>query len=227
MMSNPHEEARQLLPWLANGTLAGAELERVRGHLDECQDCRELLDRERGLRAAAQPEPPLSAQHAFAALLPRLGAQEAGKQEAPGARRPEPAGSRRRATPGRWDGLAAANDPRWLRALAALQLGIIAALALGLTLALVSPRGHEPSYRTLGAHAAAAGNIVVSFDPATPERELRRILQASGGRIADGPTATGAWILAVAPDEARPALQRLRVESAVTLAEPLAIESGR
>jgi len=233
-MSNPHAETRELLPWLANGTLDGAELARVRAHLKECPGCRERLDWERGLRAARQPEPPLSAQHAFAALLPRLGAQEADSQQTPGADPPAASGGDLRAEPsgkpGRWPGLAAANDPRWLRALAAIQLGVIAALALGLTLALATPRSREPAYQTLGAHAAAtavAGNIVVSFDPATPERELRRILQASGGRVVDGPTATGAWVLTVEPAVVKPALQRLRAESVVTLAEPLAVESAR
>jgi hypothetical protein len=226
MMSNPHAETRELLPWLANGTLAGAELERVQRHLGACADCRALLDWERRLHAVRQLEPPLSSRQAFAALLPRLGAQDAGSQEAPAADPPQ-AGGHRQLEPRRWGGLGAANDPRWLRALAAVQLGVIAALALGLTLALVSPGSQEPGYRSLGAHAAAAGNIVVSFDPATPEHELRRILQASGGRVVDGPTATGAWVLAVEPSAARPALERLRAESVVTLAEPLAIESGR
>jgi hypothetical protein len=229
MMSNPHAETLELLPWLANGTLAGAGLERVRAHLDGCPACRERLDWECGLRAVGQPEPPLSAQHAFAALLPRLGEQELSPQDAsvgePREVMQEATGGRRAGRPGRWAGLAAANDPRWLRALAALQLGII--VALGLALAQAPLRGGDAGYRTLGAHAAAAGNIVVSFDPATPERELRRILQGSGGRIVDGPTATGAWVLAVAPAGSGPALRRLRAEPMVTLAEPLAIESGR
>jgi hypothetical protein len=225
MMSNPHAETRELLPWLVNGTLAGAELERVQGHIGECPACRELLDWEQGLRAARHPEPTLSARQAIAALLPHLGAQEAGSQEAPRADAPPRPGGHQRGAPGRWPGLAAANDPRWLRALAALQLGIMVALVLALAQARL--RAVEPSYQTLGAHAAATGNIVVSFDPATPERELRRILQASGGRIVDGPTAGGAWVLAVEPGGARPAVQRLRAEPVVTLAEPLAIESGR
>ena len=82
----------------------------------------------------------------------------------------------------------------------------------------------EGRYRTLSSRAAAQGtqgNLVVSFDPATPERELRRILQASGARVVDGPTASDAYVLAVAPAQAAPVLRRLRAESAVTLAERL------
>jgi len=220
MMSNLHMEVRELLPWLANGTLVGAELERVQAHLDACPTCRAQLAWEQALHAVPQPGPPLSPQDAFAALLPLLGAQEAAKEAAPAAAPAMQAG-RQHAGPVRWGGLLAANDPRWLRALAAVQLAVTAALALALVLPSSAPR-----YQALGAHPAAAGNIVVSFAPATPERELRRILQASGGRVVDGPTATGAWVLAVDPRAARTALQRLHAEPAITLAEPLAVESG-
>jgi hypothetical protein len=228
---DPHAEARELLPWLANGTLAGAELERVRGHLDACEACRETLAWEQGLHAAGQTDAPLLAQEAFAALLPRLGAQDAGSQQAPAGNWRNEAGGQRteqpRVTPGRWGGLASANDPAWLRALAAVQLGIVVTLGLALWLAVAAPRGAETAYRTLGGPATAAGNVVVRFDPATPERELRRILQASRGRIVDGPTVGGAYVLAVEPDETSPALQRLRSEPVVRLAEPLVLERPR
>jgi hypothetical protein len=201
---DPHAVAWELLPWLANGTLAGEELERVQAHLAQCAACRGRLEWERGLRAAGQPEPPLSARDAFAELRPRLGPQQV-------------RGGKR----GRWAGLAAANDPRWLRGLAAVQLSVIC--VFGLILAM--PIG-EDRYRTLGAQPPPQGDIVVSFDPATPERELRRILQASGGRVVDGPTAGDAYVLAVAPAGAGPALRRLRAEPAVTLAEPLRAGGG-
>jgi anti-sigma factor RsiW len=198
---DPHAETLELLPWLANGTLAGDELERVRAHLGQCPACRARLEWERGLRAFEPSAPPLSAANAFARLQPRLGPQEAG---AP--------------VPARWRGLVAANDPRWLRSVAALQLVVIVMLGL----AVARPGGGDDArYRTLGARAAVQGNIVVSFDPATPERELRRILQASGARMVDGPTAGDAYVLAVAPSQAAPVLRRLRAESAVTLAERL------
>jgi hypothetical protein len=111
--------------------------------------------------------------------------------------------------------LAAANDPRWLRAAAAVQLGVI--LVLGLVIAWPGTQRTT----TFGGRAAAPGKVVVNFDPATPERELRRILQASGAHIVDGPTAAGAYVLDVAAGEAGPTLSSLRAEPAVVLAEPL------
>jgi anti-sigma factor RsiW len=197
-----HAETRILLPWLANGSLAGAELERVRAHLGECPACRAQLEWERGMAAGGDPAPRMSAQQAFARLRPQLGPQELPN------------------SPARWLRLAAANDPRWLRSVALVQLGLI--LVLGLV--AVRPGPEQGLYHTLGARQAALqGNIVVSFEPSTPERELRRILQASGARLVDGPTAADAYVLSVAPGEAAPALQRLRSEPAVTLAEALNI----
>jgi tRNA A22 N-methylase len=62
---------------------------------------------------------------------------------------------------------------------------------------------------------------VVVFQPNTSERELRRILQARNARVVDGPTVTDAYLISV-PDASRAqALQALRAESAVKLAEPL------
>jgi hypothetical protein len=209
MMKDPHAETRLLLPWLANGTLEGGELERVQAHLEGCPACREALAIECGLRARRRDEPPLSAQRAFEKLRPRLGAQET-----------------RGGSVGRWAGLAAANDARWLRFLAAAQFGVLLVLGVALGLTLARPGAGEAAYRTLGAHDAARADIVVRFNPATPERELRRVLRASGARVVDGPSAAGAWVLATAPAGTRAALRRLRAEPAVTLAEPLVIEGA-
>lgn len=201
-----HAETRELLPWLANGTLAGAEHARVQAHLRDCPACRAQLDWERGLRAAAPPAPALSAHAAFARLRPRLGAQEPGGGSVAGAAMSP-----------------AANDPRWMRVVAALQFVAIAALGL----ALARPDADAGRYHTLGASAAAYGDVVVRFDPATPEREMRRVVQAAGGRVVDGPTAGAVYVLAVAPADANEALRRLRAERAVTLAEPLVGEGRR
>jgi hypothetical protein len=201
---NGHNEAQHLLPWLLAGTLEGAELERVQAHLGSCEQCRADLAWERHLRAAGQQrEPSLDTDKALARLLPRLGPQQAADGRA-----------------GRWKSAVAANDSRWLRALACVQMVVIAVLAL----LLLRPGDDNPGYRGLGAAGPAQGNLVVVFDPDTPERELRRILQAADARVVDGPTVTDAYVLAVPPSRQAATLGRLRAEPAVTLAQPLGAE---
>ncbi|MES2017486.1 MAG: hypothetical protein V4484_13415 [Pseudomonadota bacterium] len=137
---------------------------------------------------------------AFAALLPRLGPQET-----------------RSGVLARWRGALAANSA-WLRWTALAQL-----LTIGVLAAMLS-RTEPHSYRALGATAKANGDAVVMFKPDTSERDMRRILQASGARIIDGPTVTDAYILALPDGTAKAAMARLDAESAVTLARPLAAQ---
>jgi anti-sigma factor RsiW len=99
--------------------------------------------------------------------------------------------------------------------------GSLVALGVAGTAAWIG--GNEPAYRTLGASdaAAARGALVVVFDPATPESELRRILRAAGAQIVDGPTRTNAYVLDVPPAQRTQALAALRGERRVVLAERL------
>lgn len=199
-----HVRAQCLLPWLLTGTLDEAELALVRRHLDSCAACRDDLARERRLRALGQDLPSLSAlsaDAAFARLAPRLVARPAHE-------------SRLR----RWAQLLAASQDRWLRPLAAAQFAVIAALG---ALLLARPDADDPAYHLLGAGAPVQGDLVVSFRPDTTERELRRILQGSGTRLLDGPSAAGAYVLAAREATPAHALARLRAEPAVTLAQPL------
>jgi hypothetical protein len=201
-----HARTQELLPWLLTGTLEGRELEQVQEHLLVCASCRADLARESRLRAAApQDAPPLDASAAFARLQPRLG-----PQETPGTAN---------ASAG-WDPRPSANDSRWLHALAAGQFGVIVVLAL-----LALPPGREPDYRALGAATGPQGSLVATFQPDTPERELRRVLQGCGVRVVDGPTVTDAWQLQVAGPRAQGALQCLRAAPAVTLVQPLTLEN--
>jgi anti-sigma factor RsiW len=208
-----HEAARALLPWYAAGQLNAADSAAVRQHLAACQACRTELEFERRLQAAAAldqdggatsggpaPAGRMAAQpdleRALARLLPRLD----GPVSAPV--RP-------------WWRRVAANDASWLRWALAAQFTVIA----GLALLLARPVADGGHYHVLGA-GAAAGNLVVVFKPETAERDLRRILQANGAHVVDGPTVTDAYLLSVSdPQQAR---ARLRGEPAVVLAETLA-----
>jgi hypothetical protein len=208
-----HREAQELLPWLANGSLAGTELERVQAHLQGCAVCRGDLATLHTLRAAGsddahQPD----AEAALARLLPRL-------DEAP-VPVPAPRVAPMAPVGQGWRARLAANDRSWLRAAVALQFGAIAILAVLLARPGAGSETKAGDYRVLGAGAGARSGLVVAFRPDTPERELRRIVLAGGARVIGGPTATGAWLL---DTEQRPdaVLARLRAEPAVTLAEAL------
>ena len=208
-----HREAQDLLPWLANGRLDGAELQRVQAHLATCATCRADLDTLCTLQDVADlPPPGLDVDKAFARLLPQLDTVA-----------PEDAAP---VIPG-WRTRLAANDGRWLRAAVGLQFCAIVVLGA----LLLRPSGdmqvavQDDAYRVLGAEAGADSIVAVTFKPDTPEHELRRIVTASGAHIVGGPTVTGAWMLGSAQAPADVAA-RLRAESAVMLAEPLGVQAG-
>jgi hypothetical protein len=104
------------------------------------------------------------------------------------------------------------------------------AVAVALT-AFVGALDRESSapYRTLGAASPASplGTIAVVFMPDIAEAEMRRILQAAGARIVDGPTSTDAYVLQVPTGHRTDALVTLRSEPAVLFAEPLSARADQ
>lgn len=207
--SDAHREAQRLLPWLANGTLNGTELARVEIHVHGCAACRADLAQLHTLRAATPaPTQDWDVDGAFARLMPQLDEQ------------PLPVQAETLPVQRSWREKFAANDRSWLRAAVAMQCCAIAVLA-GL---LLRPAAPTADYRVLGATPGAQTGMIVMFKPDTPERELRRIVIASGAHIAGGPTVAGAWMLSTDGTPAH-VLARLRAEPAVTLAEHLGTES--
>jgi hypothetical protein len=102
------------------------------------------------------------------------------------------------------------------------------AVILVLGTLLVSGADGSAAYRTLGARtAAAAGDLVVVFDPATAEADVRRILRGAGARIVDGPTRANAYVLEVAPGQTERAAQALKAERAAVLVERLGPQGAR
>jgi hypothetical protein len=244
-----HQAVQELLPWYASSQLPVNDAQLVEQHLHNCEQCRQDLQWERELHAEAMldtPPPGVDMERALARMMPALGAQDAVDASAtattaapaaatetqagpatadfashavPGtpAALPANAGPDATLTPQRWWRNGAANQPSWLRWTMAAQWVLI----VGLVALLVRPDEPPPAYRVLGNGAGGTGNVVVMFQPNTTERELRRILQAQGARVVDGPTVTDAYLLNV-PDENRDrALQALRSDPAVKLAEAL------
>ena len=94
-------------------------------------------------------------------------------------------------------------------------------------LLLIQPRP-SADYRTLSAPAARVdGNILVLFRPQISEVELRAILARASARLADGPTATGAYVLDVEPGRREAAIAALRAQPGVMLAQPLDADPRR
>ena len=184
-----------LMPWRVNGTLDEAEAALFDAHLAECAECRAELASEAALGAGIASMPvPEFAERTRAAPLPA------------GAR---PAVRRRflaRRVPVGW----------------ALAGPAAAAAAVALFLALPPSAGRaDDQYGLLGSSDPAAGNVIVMFAPDATERDLRAALEQAGGRIVDGPTASGAYVVQVGSAERPAALRRLRGADAVVLAEPI------
>ena len=68
------------------------------------------------------------------------------------------------------------------------------------------------------------GSLIVVFDPATTEAELRRILREADARLVDGPTRANAYVLDVPAERRDVALRALRSERSVLLVERLTQE---
>ena len=217
--ASTHQKVQKLLPWLPGETLKDAELAMVREHLRDCQECRDDLEWQRDVQAA-RPAPLAepNVDRAFMAMAERLD------------REPAPRPQARRATGGWLAGLLASwrdagRVPRWTMG---LQLAAIAALAL----VLFKPPAAYPEYRALSAAPAAAtpaGRLMVQFKPGVTEEGMRRLLQAAGARIVDGPTVTDAYVLQIdgATMTQQAALAALRRAPEVALATPLDAGAGK
>ena len=208
-----HDIVQLLLPWYGNGSLDDAETARVEAHLGRCPRCQADIAWQRKLQACLTPAV-AATDSARPALEPGWTALRAKITTDAPAATPRPAA--RPARPARvrsWR-----TTPLWLRWAVGLQFAAIGGMAL--VLALSAPRSDD--YRALGAPArASAASVVVVFRADATERQIREALRDSDARLVDGPTVTGAYLLAVAPAQHGAALERLRREAAVLRVDSL------
>jgi hypothetical protein len=190
-LHDAHEQAQLLLPWRANGTLEPGDAAILDAHLEQCAACRADLAAEVALREHYAGMP---------AELPV-------PLDLPPALRRSRLRFLRRRVPLGW-------------ALAAPLAAAAAAVALFVSVPSPAPAGD--GYRLLGTPGErGSGNAIVLFSPDTTARDLRAALAAADAQVVAGPTASGAFILRVAPDERAGALARMRASRQVLLAEPI------
>ncbi|MBT2186738.1 anti-sigma factor family protein [Sphingobium nicotianae] len=193
---DPHETTQRLMPWFLTDMLDPAEHALVEGHLASCAECAAELISEERLRID---------------LLALPGA---------------PAGD--------WAALrdrALASQPRpgwWASRGLASRVGLIAAgqaaiLLLGIGVYDRLRPAPQAEYHALSAPQPAAhtGNIILIFRPDSRERAMRAALDAVGARLVDGPTAAGAYVLAVPQARRDAALDLLRKRPDIVLAQPI------
>ena len=196
-----HEQAQQLLPWYVNGTLDAGETAMVEAHLADCADCRADLAAEQVL-ARDVAALPIDVEHAWSALSDRIDA------EGPPRRLAEPVPFLRRKVAMGW----ALGGP----------LAAAAAVAFAVAVVPGAPSPAGETYRALGsAPTAQPGNALVMFKPDARDSDLRAALIKAGARVVDGPTATGAYIVRIAPESRGQAIDDLRATPQVELAEPI------
>jgi len=198
--NDPHRETRDLMPWLITGRLEPEEQARVETHLAACEECSRELAAERAL-ASEVAELPIATGIGWAAMRDRL---DNAAQQASFVPAAQPL--RRRFT------------MRRIGTLIAAQAALLAA-AVTVTLRVEAPMA---PYHALGsAPAAVGGNAIVVFRPDARESDISRLLKNSDARLVDGPTAANAYVLRIPASERAHALDRLRGDAAVVLAEPL------
>ncbi len=197
-----HDQARELLPWFANGTLDDDERKGVADHLRACSGCRsevESLDR---VRRVVREQPAGDG-------------PDVGNLDEILSRIDHDAGVPHRKTP----------VVRWLLIAQAAAIVILAILLL----VPDSPRvdGDPQPFRTLSAEPetvpSGAEHLRIVFADTTTERQLREILQSVEARIVDGPSPVGAYTLRITDtQDLVSVVERLRAEPSVRLAEPFA-----
>lgn len=194
-----HEQAAALLPWLANGTLDGAERERVERHVRGCLPCRAELAEQTRLRALVQRRPivHLSADAGFERLRSRL------------AHARGPRVTRR---------------TLWAAAAVVALAGIGWMLAIGVS--GLAPRSDDGEYRTLSDSGAHGALVDVIFADGVRESDMRALLEELDAEIVAGPSRSlGRYTLELAEPRDAPldvdsVVRRLLADERVRFAAP-------
>ena len=170
-----HTRAFELLPWLINGTLAGAERDSVEQHLRACIVCRREVKEQQRLHAAvrARRTVDVSAEAGFDRLDREL------------------------------DAAADAAPPRWrVRYGTAAPFAMAAAAGVAVLAVLLwftpLPELDRADYETLATAAGDSALLDVVFADETTAAEMQALLDDIGGEIVAGPSELGRYSVRVA-----------------------------
>lgn len=185
MFQEEHRWAAHALPWLVNGTVAGADALRLNAHLQHCARCRQDLETERALaqRLAAAPVVEYAPQASLARMLRRL--------ESPAVSAASPWWRRLRET--------GKSERSPLVLVFAAQAAAVAVLSLTVVWLVMRPvPTPPPDYRTLSSPAPSVqAQFQVVFADHLSAADLRASLGRIGGHIVAGPSRAGVFLVAL------------------------------
>jgi len=191
-----HEEVQELLPWYITDALDPESKRRVEDHLSACDLCRADLVHERSVGKAVAAMP-IDVELGWAQMRQRIGE---GRSHQP-----------KRL----WSSIVA--RPHIVPVLLAAQLVLLVSAIVAFT-----PIARPASYHALGsAPVVASANALIMFQPETQQRGAVQLLREAEARIVDGPTATGALLVHVAPGRRANILQKLKARREIAMAEPI------
>ena len=194
----PHGRAFELLPWLVNGTLAGAEREAVEEHARTCIVCRRELKEQQRLHTAvrARRTADVSVEAGFEALDSQLDARAR-----------------------RWRVRYATAAPFAIAAAAGI--AVLAVLVWFTPL----PEIDAKVYSTLATSSTSDATLLdIVFAEDTTSADMQQLLDSIGGEIVAGPTNLGRYTVRAREQrddvELRGLLATLAADSRVRFAGP-------
>jgi hypothetical protein len=205
------KDIAQLLSWYVNGTLTGAERDRVEVALRDDPRARNLLEWEKSLRRAVQNDPQFEIEEdrGLAQVMQRI------RSEA------KPSVRKRAARAG-GSGRIAEWFSGWLQWSPALAVACgIMAVQFGVIIHMATTRGEESEYsgtRSIKPRSHDAF-VHVTFRPEITEVDLRALLRQVNAEIVAGPSQLGDYYLVVPAASAPSVLTALQSSSSVESAE--------
>jgi hypothetical protein len=215
-----HQKAWESLPWYANGTLEGTELELVENHVSICVTCRSELKFLQGLGLQIHSSDALdtSAQRGLSEIMSRIAEQQSDVSLAPRSQQPL------RSLAGR-----IANQlrisPSALPKLLAAQAALIVLLVGLIVVRYRSDPG--ATFHTLSDPSPISQSLsteirLLFVDQAT-ERQVRELLQKHRAQIIGGPSPLGVYTVALDPalalEDTDKVLDQIRSKAIVRFAD--------